>query len=358
MNAVNPQAILLARESRGLTQSELSSKMALSQGTLSKYETGQMSVPKVDLVKFSSVLNFPTSFFTQGAMDIESIDSVHFFRKRQSVGARLLRQQEAYLRIIRLQVQTLFRYIEIEQEPDFPFFDVSEYEGEPSEVAKTIRQSWSIPKGPINNLSEEIEHRGGILFLGDFATSKIDAVSVRLEGSRPLFFVNELMPPDRIRFSLAHEIGHLLLHNRPRLDQEEEADQFASEFLMPRADIAPFLRDVQFEQLFDLKKVWKVSVAALIRRTRDLGFISEHTYRRWYTRLSRLGYRKCEPIEIPRESPRLLNRILDVYFTELEYTLSDLCNLLRVSEEDFTNTFKVDIGPPKIRSQPVLRVVD
>lgn len=87
---------------------------------------------------------------------------------------------------------------------------------------------------------------------------------------------------------------------------EREADEFAAELLMPEDEIYEDLRPFSLEKAARLKIEWKVSIAALARRARDLGVISESQYKRFCARLSALGYRIKEPIDLPEEEPSLI----------------------------------------------------
>lgn len=88
--------------------------------------------------------------------------------------------------------------------------------------------------------------------------------------------MNSEMPADRFRFSLAHELGHMVMHNAPDEDQkmEEEAHRFAAAFMMPAAEIKPYLVGMKLSNLGRVKAFWKMSIKALIRRAFDLGMIT------------------------------------------------------------------------------------
>ena len=97
-------------------------------------------------------------------------------------------------------------------------------------------------------LSRKLENSGGVVFMVSLDSDKFDALSVWASEMPPLIFANENFPGDRLRFSLAHELGHLLMHTNPSPKQEEEADRFASEFLMPADEIEPQLTHLGIER--------------------------------------------------------------------------------------------------------------
>ena len=97
-----------------------------------------------------------------------------------------------------------------------------------------------LPRGPIANMAGLIEENGGIIIPCDFERDLIDAMSQRIDGMPVLFFVNMNSPADRVRHTLAHELGHMVLHTINLKDDEEmedEADHFAGAFLLPADEI-------------------------------------------------------------------------------------------------------------------------
>ena len=117
-------------------------------------------------------------------------------------------------------------------------------------------------------------------------------------------------PGDRLRFSAAHELGHVLVHteSKPlsREVREAEADTFASAFLLPREamldELSPALTLAGYSRI---KARWGVSMQAVIRRSFDLGVIDRDRYRSLQIQISSRGWRKDEPVDIPKETPAL-----------------------------------------------------
>src|SRR5262249_10300310 len=161
------------------------------------------------------------------------------------------------------------------------------------------RHLWGLPLGPVRSVVGEIERAGGIIFRCGFNTMKVDAISQWPPDAPelpPVFFVNEDIPGDRMRWTLAHELGHIVMHHLPTDDPEGEADRFASEFLMPGREIVAELNPFSLHRAAALKPYWKISMAALVRRAHDLKCISNRKYEYLNTQLAKLGYKKCEPI--------------------------------------------------------------
>ena len=336
---VNPAMITVAREARRMTQGELAGTLGVSQGKVSKWEAGLLGVSDEDLDALSRALRFRRTFFFQDGPVYGVGSSCLYHRKRQSLQVSDYRTLLALMNIFRLQCVSLLRGIEIDSRLQVPRLDIADFDGSAEDVARLVRGMWQLPSGPIANLTGLIESAGGIVIAFNFKTDKLDAVSQWPAGGPPLFFANGGVPSDRLRYTLAHELGHVVMHTVPTSDLEAEADRFAAEFLMPAKDIAHELTRFSLEKAFALKTRWRVSAAALIRRARDLGKITPTQYRRMFTRLGSLGYRRVEPNPIELEVPQTLRRLLDVHTKEHGYSIAELAALTHLDESEFVNAY-------------------
>lgn len=274
----NPDMLIMARKSRGLTQSDLATALAMTSSHLSKVEGGMTPFPESKLDELSNALKYQEDFFYRGERFLGIGPAFVYHRMRQSVSSKLIEKIEAQVNVYRIHIERLLRSVEI-AECKIPSYDLDELgnNATPEDVARNIRASWFIPSGPIMDLAQVIEAAGGIVIPYDFGTMQIDGVSQRVRPLPPLFFINKNIPGDRWRFSLAHELGHIILHDSPRHDMEKEANRFAGEFLMPACDIGPSVCSLGFGKLFDLKMYWKCSMQAIIKRAKDMQTISERT---------------------------------------------------------------------------------
>jgi Zn-dependent peptidase ImmA (M78 family)/transcriptional regulator with XRE-family HTH domain len=339
---VNPEMISLARESRGMSQGELAKAVGVTQGKISKFESGMLAVPEDQLDLIAKELGYPVLFFTQDDAIKGAGSSCLYHRKRQSMPVRELRMIQAKVNVVRLQIVRLLRGVEIQSEVNFPRMDVAEYEGGPEEIAALVRKSWQLPTGPIANVVTTIEGAGGVVFRWPFGNRKLDAISQCVPGQPPLYFVNADAPNDRVRFSLAHELGHVIMHSIPTPDQEREADRFAAEFLMPGREIGPFLRPLSVQKAAAIKSVWKVSMASIIKRAFDLKKISESHYRKLFTQLSKLNYRTVEPSPLSNEEPTLLRDVVEIYLHSHRFSIAELSELVRLKEAEFRDLYLPD----------------
>lgn len=345
----NPEMLILARESHGLTQEALATAIGITQSRISKLESG-LVLPDAELVALvAKELTYPASFFFLRDR-IRGLPS-WFYRKRRSVRPRATAQVEALLNVRLIWLRGLLAEAELDSILELPSVDLDFIGGTPESIARYIRAAWQVPKGPLRDLTQLVEEAGCIVVQTNFGSQGIDGLGVSFAGSPPTFFLNCVMPVDRQRFTLAHELGHIIMHRGPRETMEEEADRFASELLMPEADIAPFLGDISLSKLASLKPVWRVSMAALLRRARDLGKLTDRQYRYWWTQMGRNGFRKQEPgeLDLRPEMPHALHDILHLHFSELRMTLGDVAAHVSADADEFAKAF--------LRRAPELRLV-
>lgn len=346
MALINPAMITLAREWRELTQSELAARLEITQGILSKIESGLFPVPDTVASRLPMALTFPVHFFQQTDQLYGPGVGELYHRKRNSAPKKILQQLYAGINLRRMHITRLIHAAELGECKLQPH-DIEEYDGKVEEIARSVRAEWLLPDGPIQNVTEALEQAGVIVIPCDFGTRLIDAMSRWIIGLPPLIFINKDLPPDRWRFTLCHEAAHLVMHRIPNPDMERQADRFAAELLMPKDQIRNMLYDINFSRLVRLKEHWKVSMAALLKRSEDLGKITARQARYLWIKMSASGIKTCEPFAelIPPEKPSSFRELIDVHLSELNYSLSELCTLLAVNPEEFDSMYNF-ASPP------------
>jgi Zn-dependent peptidase ImmA (M78 family)/transcriptional regulator with XRE-family HTH domain len=319
----NPAMVRLARESAGLSQGELAVAVGISQSKISKIEAGLLAPSSDDLRALADHLRYPPSFFawTDRLYGFETHEVFH--RRRQAMTAKALDRVHAEMNIKRMQLERLLRSLDV-GDVTIPSFDPDEYDGDIERIAQLTRAVLRMPRGPIDSMVAAIEEAGGVVLPYDFGTQKVDAMSHWAPGAPPVFYVNTAFPADRTRWSMAHELGHIVMHKTIGPDAEDEANRFAEEFLVPADEVRHQLRRVTITELAMLKPFWKVSIAALIKRSKSLGLIAQEQERRLWVRMSALGYRKQEPIELDREEPRLYRLLVETHLQSLGYSSDEL----------------------------------
>jgi Zn-dependent peptidase ImmA (M78 family) len=306
--------------------------------------------PSPEVVEqIARALRFPVGFFYQrgGAQGLPP----YHYRRRKKLSAKLLSMINAEIDIRRRHLSKLIKACAAEPLKSIPEYDIDAYDGSPEAIARMIRGYWLMPRGPVRNLPGLVEAAGGIIVLCSFGTGGVlDGVSFRSEGMPPLIFVDKYIAGDRFNFTIAHELGHLIMHSVPLQDDvmEKQADQFASSFLMPAEDIRPYLAKCTIPQLAKVKPYWRVAIAALIKRADDLNMISSYQSRELWIQYSRAGYRHGEPVAIERDEPQALDHLIQFHMKELGYSVADMCELLLLEEQEFEAMYL---------KQPRLRVV-
>lgn len=350
--SINPEMIILARLSRGLTQIGLARHLNIGQPTLSRIEHGFTQPTPADLASLCTALDYPRTFFSRTwRLEGPGIHEMHH-RKRKAVSTSLLNQVYARATIQREQVALLLQS-SAGLDSEFHAFPIDEFDGAAERIARTIRAIWRMPLGPLGNVTDTIERAGGIVIIADFKTKKIDGMSVWSPQAGPIFWLNKDLPPDRWRWTLAHELGHIVMHmdGDARPEMEGEADRFAGELLMPAAEIKPHLTDLTLPRLAALKRQWKVSMQALIMRAYHLNVISKRRQQHMFMQISKAGYRMREPAQLdpPRELPSRIGDLLGFHRVDLGYSELEILEMLACNEGDLSTLASA--------SRPVLRIV-
>lgn len=294
-----------ARRAAGMTQEELADKAGISQGAISRYEKGTRDPDPDALVALAAALGVTEHFLSEagrarGAMAVDA-----HMRRRLTAKPTVWRQFEAKLNMYRFHARHLFEEVSLRAEQTIPRFDPAETD--PETAARLVRMQWRMPIGPVRSLVRWMESAGCLVLEEDFGTPRIDGMSQWIE-EHPVMLLNRRVPTDRKRLTGGHELGHLCLHADDVSEHmEEEANQFAAEFLMPAEVIRPQLRKLTLGRLHDLKRQWGVSMQALVERAHSLGAITLTQRTSFYKAFSRHGWRIIEPVsdELAPEQPRL-----------------------------------------------------
>lgn len=330
----------LLRESRGLSQTAVSKLSGVPQPTLSKVENGIGELGPDRAQAVANALEYPLEAF-DWSDEIFGFGSAAFHhRKQQSLGVTTLQRIHADVNLIRMRCLRLMKGVDIEPRFRFPNFEVDEL-GTPEAIARAVRATWKLPMGPIENMIRVLENSGALVVRADLYSHRISAISTSVPGSPPLLILNEGMSADRERFTLAHELGHLVMHDLPASpeDAEREADAFASEFLMPAKEIWPQLLNIDLAKAASLKRHWKTAMSALIRRARDLGRIDERRYTSLNVQISQKGWRKVEPVQVEHERPTLIPQIIQLHHEQHFYDVDALATLTGLRTGEYIERF-------------------
>lgn len=346
-DAFNAEMLQLARIAASVSQSQLANELGVGQNTLSRWESALRVPSEIEVEHLASILDRPINFFYRSERPLAVDAAFMFHRKRARTPLTKLRPLHARINIARLGLVDILKQIES--------WDVHVHRlpieecASATEAARKIRASWQVSPGPIRDLVGLVEAAGAIVFSFDFACHDIDAIGIWPWDTPPLMFINSSAPADRMRFSLAHELGHLVLHQVPSETMESEANEFASELLFPGVSAKTELQNISPDSLWRLKQRWRVSAQCLVRRAKDTKMIDERRYTSLMSYFSRKGWRKQEPFPIDGEEPTTLDRITSAFRYHLGYGVEELRELLGVTSGELSTIFNVRTERPKLR---------
>jgi len=338
----NYRMITLARVARGYTQTDLAKAIPkLSQGNLCKIEKDALGITNDMLAKIADFLDFPISFFYQ-QYTFPPFSQI-YYRKLESVtsGNKKMAELRANFNIIMSCIDNMLDELAI------PSFSVPQYDLEEGisvkEVAKRTRLKMGVPDGSIDDLAHFVEKSGVLIVEIDTNFEKFDAMTGKTQNGAIVIFLNGNMPKDRQRFTLAHELGHIIMHIpfidiAPNRDVEKEANQFAAEFLMPISDFKHDALHLNYYKLDTLKSYWKVSKQAIIYKAKQDGFINDSKYKSLMVQLSMNGERKVERTPIQSPPPKLLKKMIDAFYNEMDFTKEDFMNITKIKLDTFPLT--------------------
>lgn len=346
---INGDMLALAREYRGLTQEQAAVLVGCAQSTVAKIESGIKSdIEDSYGMAFAEKLEFPLEFFTQKDELLGFGSSAFFYRKRASMPASERKKVHSSVNLLRIAVRKVLPLVEIKPTRDLPKFLVDEYDNDPAKVARALRAFWNVADGPIKDLTALVESAGVLVISCDFGTKAVDATSLRLMDMPPLIFANQGVPGDRWRFTIAHELAHLVMHDVPHESMEKEADIFASEFLVPEHELKPQLLKIGnlgLKELVSLKRYWRVSMQMLIQCAKRIGFIDEKKVTQLMILMSKYHMRTQEPEPIAREKPSNLQRMIEALTNSLSFSNEDVMKLVNWGPKELSRFFSLEPIP-------------
>ncbi|MGP5584940.1 ImmA/IrrE family metallo-endopeptidase [Corynebacterium casei] len=305
---LNTASIEQARRLRAITKSQLAQELGISSRSYSRHLNE--GFPDGIQESLSSALTVPPKFLDAPHPDNLELSNINFRagRRAQAVhreaaiaNGNLLTQLDSYLH----ETYTI---------PALDWVDLS-YET-PKLAAQLLRQAWGLGIGPAPNMVQLCESRGISVYGLTTIAKSVDAFSAWV-GTRPFIFTSRQKTPERSRFDIAHELGHLVLHHNSaggdNPQQEQEADAFASEFLIPQAALKTYLPKLpNLSQIFDFKAVYKVSALATVVSLHRADILSNATYKRRCAALNQRGFKDGEPNGMPHfERSRIFDHAFD-----------------------------------------------
>lgn len=339
---MNHRQLTFAREYRGYSQTELAKSIdGLSQSNLSKFEKGFDVLSDEIKDKIIEFLDFPKEFFEK-KINI-SIDNANY-RKKATINKTLIQQFENKSILIG---DIIDEFSETVEWPEFKLAPMNTDDGFTIKyIANYTRKLLRLSNGEsIKDIISLLESHGIIIYEID-AYEKFDAVSFITFKGFPTIILNKNFSNDRKRFTIAHELGHILLHNHFPIssyrDKEAEANEFASEFLMPEDEIKNSLYYLKLNDLSSLKVMWLTSMSSIIRRAKTLNCIDDNRYKFLMIEMSRNGYTKKEPIDVYIDKTTCFQNAYKLFKDELSYTIEDFIKYTKLPKDILTDIFSFE----------------
>lgn len=311
-----------ARLAAGLTLAALGEKIGVSHTTIQKYEKGLLTPSSSQLLKLARACGIRTEyFFRTHKVELAQPE----FRKHAAFGK--IAQEALKLKVVELvekRVELLGAF------PESPLLAFAPPAGLPERIesldeieafSDLVRIAWQLGMNPISDLTDTLETVGLLVIMVDEENPKFSGLTAtaRTDDGReyPVVAVSKLWPGDRQRFTLAHELGHLLLEGRlaDGLDEEKACDRFAGAFLAPRVAVVHLLGQqrhaLEWQELYALKHEFGLSMAGWLQRAKQCGVITDEFHLSMVKWFSAKGWRKNEPGDpLPNEHPRLFDQLV------------------------------------------------
>ncbi|MEU9522917.1 XRE family transcriptional regulator [Streptomyces sp. NPDC048224] len=291
-----------ARELAGLTQAQLAREAGLTPAAISQFESGAARPSPESVGTLAEILAVPPAFFHE-AMTESHEGFFRSLRRTSVVDRRRARAIAHVAHDLAVRASAAQRFYA----SDVPVIPVSGLDVPAAEIEQTaarVRSLWELPSGPVGNVVELLEAHGVAVIRLPLDSADVDAFSLPFADHPVVVLGTDKDDRARSRFDAAHELAHLVLHGEQIWgvkEVETQAHQFAAAFLMPAEDIYDQLpTTVEWPTLFELKRRWQVSLAALLMRARTLGRMSESTYLTAIKAASARGWRRVEPVPLGR----------------------------------------------------------
>lgn len=333
-----------ARIYRGLTVAELAERVGCQRQTLSMYEISKSQpTDKTTVARLAQELDFPVKYFYE--QPNASTSGTVYFRSLLTTNKKYRSEQIVKMDYLAQIYSLLQDYVAF---PEFEPLGLPD-DITPEQAAYALRDAWGLGRGPIDNLISVVEQHGILVTSFSTSTNDVDAFSQFMGAAdTPTYIIaysNNKTSAARIHFDIAHELGHICLHEWSEdiedISKEEfklkerEANDFAAAFLLPeetfRKDAERGPQTITYYK--QLKKKWKVSIAAMIRRSEKLGIISTDDYQNLIRVMQRRGLRKEEPLDdiLITATPALLKTSVIMLLQENVFSAAEFMDELSKS---------------------------
>lgn len=344
MKEIVSQKLKNARALNGISQQELANMIGVSKQMISKYEKGESIPSSSNLIKLGKSLKVKIDyFFKPSKIELGVLN----FRKKSSFSNK---KQESLEQLIKLNLEN---YLEIEDllQIDYSFKNSigNEKVNTIKDIEKlvlSLRNEWEIGLDPIHNIIQLLEDNEiKVIELYDVEDT-FDGLATFVNDKFPVIVVNGNFPVERKRFTLLHELAHLLL-NFPECGikiEENYCNKFASEFLFPRKLVIKEFgvkRDlISLNELIEVQKKYGMSIQAIVYRLVDAGVFSENRKTEFYKKINFNSSLKREVNLTRFQTPEKSNRFEQLIYRALSQEIITISKASSLLNQDINSLIK------------------
>lgn len=306
-----------ARSAAGLSMAKLGQAAGVSANMIKKYEHDDSMPSSSVLIKLAEALGVRTEFFFRpNSFKLSGIE----YRKKANTPQKVLDRIAADV------LDQAERWFELKNL--WPNFPIPRFES-PSNLPSVatlddieafcvaVRKAWHLGLNPLPELIDMLESKGILVIVtASDQADKVDGLQASIDG-QPVIVISNQWPGCRQRFTLAHELGHLLLHDKlPKsIDEEQGCNRFASSFLLPREGAIEHFgavrQSIDWKEFYLLKHEYGLSMASILYRCQDLGILTKQKCHSLFIQFSSKGWRKEEPGKAyPQEQTLLFEQLV------------------------------------------------
>jgi len=350
MEAIIGQRIRNSRIHKGLSMQEVADNIGVSKQMINKYEQGKSMPTSVKLIALSKLFQQKVDYFFRKP---EVIIGEISFRKKSKFGAKKVNALKEEIRIQIENYLLIENICEVSGTYENPLQKNSiANENQVKESVKQLRNYWNIGQDAIHNIIDLLEDNAIKVIEVEDETRSFDGLATIIDGKYHVIVIAKDMPVERKRFTLLHELGHLLLPigGLEEKQQEKFCNVFASEILLSETNIiSEFGRNrssIPFEELKNAQEKYGISISAIVYKLGETKIMSQERVKKFYQRLNfepalkqQIEQTRYEGLE---HSSRYENLVYRAVSEEL-ISMSKASSLLQISLDQLRNILTANI---------------
>jgi len=335
-----------ARAAAGMSMRALADKAGISANMIKKYEHNLSMPSSGKIIILAKALGIKSEYFfrpTNVTLEAVQYRNRHKFSNHslKKIEASVLEQVERWMELVNIY-------------PSFPIKPFSPPISTPRSLnsldevdgyANQVRKSWDLGLNPIRELIDALEANGLLVIVTDIASNeRFDGLNA-IVGNQKIIVISSNWPGDRQRFTLAHELAHIVLNGKlsKGINVEYACDRFAASFLLPSEAIKSYLGEsrnhLEDKELQLLKQEFGISMQACLRRAKDLGIITESEFKKAHKKFKDNDWLANEPgVEYEKQKTILLEQLVFRALGEELINESKAAEILGISQMKFHHT--------------------